>query len=113
MDDRTSCEDCQQAFTPNKWDSPKQREAKAAGPPCGECRPWLDPKLRQAVEIYQLCGDQWVSSVNGALGLSIPAICDAMDREGVRDQRLCLRRVLTLARVQLDIWRSKEKKDKP
>jgi len=32
-----SCEDCQRAYAPSRWDEPEDRERKQAGPPCGGC----------------------------------------------------------------------------
>lgn len=53
-------------------------------PPCGDCRPPLLSENGEAVELYGLVSDDWISDPMGGIrGLSAPAIETALNLAGI------------------------------
>ena len=67
--------------------------------PCSSCRVDALPENRVASDIFHMCRDQLIlaGGMGGTqvIGISIPAICDVMDRYpgGIKDQWKCLNKV--------------------
>ena len=106
--DRLSCEECRKQFEITDLDTPEEREFKADGPDCWECRPDLLPENEQAVEMYQHCSGQWICGAGGAVDLNLGTVMQAMDLFGIEDKKGCLLKVKTIAGVQLKKWRDED-----
>jgi len=66
-------------------------------PPCVTCRPVLLPENQEAVSVYFLTRNQFITAGMGmVVDISIPAIKIVMDLYGVEDQKGCLHKVLHL-----------------